>query len=176
MEFIYPRKCVPRYALGLIYAMPLACLVHLGYTDSDFQSDKDQSKSTSGYVFTLGGGAIAWRSIEQKCIADSTIEAEYVAASEAAKEVVWLRRTITIYCDNSGAEANSKEPRAHKTSKHIERKYHLIREIFKRGDVAVVKITSKDNLADPFMKRLPAKTIDGHMEKMRVRCRPGGAV
>ena len=58
----------------------------MGYTDSDFQSDRDNSKSTSGYVFTFGGGAIIWRSVKQKCVADSTMEAEYVAASEAAKE------------------------------------------------------------------------------------------
>jgi hypothetical protein len=72
--------------------------------------------------------------------------------------------------------ANSKEPRAHKASKHIERKYHLIRDIVKRGDVAVVKIASEDNLADPFTKSLPAKTFDGHVEKMGVRCRPGIAI
>nr|XP_016484271.1 PREDICTED: uncharacterized protein LOC107804848 [Nicotiana tabacum] len=61
-------------------------LVPIGYTDSDFQSDRDSRKSTSGNVFTLGGGAISWRSIKQSCVADSTMEAEYVAASEAAKE------------------------------------------------------------------------------------------
>ena len=72
----------------------------------------------------------------------STMEAEYVAACEAAKEAVWLRKflndleivpnmelPITLYCDNSGAVANSKEPRSHKRGKHIERKYHLIQEI-----------------------------------------------
>nr|XP_025883704.1 uncharacterized protein LOC112940161 [Solanum lycopersicum] len=63
-------------------------LVPIGYTDSDFQSDIDSRKSTSGNVFTLGGGAIAWRSIKQTCVADSTMEAEYVAVSEAAKEAV----------------------------------------------------------------------------------------
>ncbi|XP_052193821.1 secreted RxLR effector protein 161-like [Diospyros lotus] len=65
-------------------------LVPVGYTDSDFQADKDERKSTNGYVFTLSGGAISWRSIKQSCIADSTMEAEYVAASEASKEAVWL--------------------------------------------------------------------------------------
>ena len=78
----------------------------------------------------------------QSCIADSTMEAEYVAASEAAKKEVWLRNflldlgvvpsmqlPITLYCDNSGAVANSKEPRAHKKGKHIEHKYHLIKDI-----------------------------------------------
>ena len=60
-------------------------LIPIGYTDSDFQSDLDFRKSTSGYVFTLGGGAISWRSVKQSCIGDSTIEAEYVVACEAAK-------------------------------------------------------------------------------------------
>ena len=63
-------------------------LAPIGYTDSDFQSDADLRKSTSGYVFTLGGVAVSWRSIKQSCIADSTMEVEYVAASEAAKEAV----------------------------------------------------------------------------------------
>ena len=108
-------------------------LVPIGYTDSDFQSDMDSRKSTSGNVFTLGGGDIVWRSIKQTCVVDSTMEAEYVAASEAAKEVVWLRNILkdlavvpaiemplTMFCDNSGAVANSKEPRSHKKEKHIE--------------------------------------------------------
>ncbi|TYK29682.1 gag/pol protein [Cucumis melo var. makuwa] len=63
-------------------------LILTGYTDSDFQTDKDARKSTSGSVFTLNGGAVVWRSIKQSCIADSTMEAEYVAACEAAKEAV----------------------------------------------------------------------------------------
>ena len=96
-------------------------LIPIGYTDSDFQSDTDDRKSISGSVFTLGGGAIVWRSIKQSCVADSTMEAEYVAACEAAKEAVWLRKFFTdlevvpdmekplsLYCDNSGAVANSK--------------------------------------------------------------------
>ena len=66
-------------------------LIPLGYTDSDFQSDRDSRKSkkfTSGSIFTLSGGVIVWRSIKQYCIADSTMEAKYVAACEAAKETV----------------------------------------------------------------------------------------
>ena len=63
-------------------------LMPIGYTDSDFQSDREFKKSTSEYVFTLGGGAISWRSVKQSIIADSTMEAEYIAASEAAKEAV----------------------------------------------------------------------------------------
>ena len=116
----------------------------LGYADSDFQGDRDSQKSTSGSVFTLGGGAIVWRSIKQSSIADSTMEAEYIAALEATKEAVWLKnflsdlevvpnmdKAITLYRDNSGAVANSKEPRIHKRSKPKERKYHLIHDIVK---------------------------------------------
>ena len=121
-------------------------LIFMGYTDSDFQTDKDSRKSTSGSVFTLNGGAVVWRSIKQGCIADSTMEAEYVAACEAAKKAVWFRKflhdlevfpnmnwPITLYCDNSGAVANSKEPHSHKQGKHIKRKYHLIRELCNEG-------------------------------------------
>ena len=65
-------------------------LILVGYTNSDFFSDKDFRKSTSGYVFTLGSGAISWMSVKQSCITDSITKAEYVATSEAAKEAIWL--------------------------------------------------------------------------------------
>ncbi|KAH9679182.1 Integrase catalytic domain-containing protein [Citrus sinensis] len=123
--------------------------------DICFAVGMDSRKSTSGYVFTLGSGAISWRSVKQSCIADSTTEAEYVAASEAAKEVVWLRKflqdlevvpaitaPLKLFCNNSGAVAQSKEPRNHKKQKHIEMKYHLIRDIVQRGDVEVTQIAS----------------------------------
>ena len=110
-------------------------LIPIGYTDSDFMLDKDLRNSTSGHVFTLGGGAVSWRSIKQKCIADSTTEAEYVATCEAAKEAVWLKKflmelgvvlaslsPITLYYDNSGVVAQSKEPRNHGKGKHVKRK------------------------------------------------------
>ena len=85
--------------------------------------------------------------VKQSSIVESTMEVEYIATSEAAKEAVWLKNflldlgvvpsaqsAITLYCDNSGAIANAKEPRSHKRGKHIERKYHLIREIVSRGN------------------------------------------
>ncbi|KAL0559431.1 hypothetical protein IC582_004041 [Cucumis melo] len=118
-------------------------LILTGYIDSDFQSDKDAKKSISGSVFTLNGGAVVWRSIKQSCIANSTMEAEYVATCEATKEAIWLKKfltyleifpnmhlSITLYCDNSGIVVNSREPRSHKRGKHIERKYHLIEKSY----------------------------------------------
>ena len=114
-------------------------LIPIDYIYLDFQSNLDFRKFTSGCVFTLGGGDISWRSVKQSCIANSTMEAKYVAASEAAKEAVWLKKflsdlgvmrmekvPITLFCNNSGAVAQSKDPRNHKKGKHIERKYHII--------------------------------------------------
>ena len=104
-------------------------------------------------MFTVNDGVVVWHSIKQGCIADSTMEAEYVAACEAVKEAIWLRKflhdlqvvpninlPITLYCDNKGAVANSKEPHSHRRGKHIRRKYHLIQEIVQRGDVIITKI------------------------------------
>ncbi|KAH9802185.1 Integrase catalytic domain-containing protein [Citrus sinensis] len=102
-------------------------LIPVGYTDSDFKSDRDSRKSTSGYVFALGSGAISWMSVKQSCITDSITKAEYVATSEAAKEAIWLCKflrnlevvlvvtaPLKLFCDNGGAVAQSKEPRNHK--------------------------------------------------------------
>ncbi|KAL4011215.1 hypothetical protein IC575_028264 [Cucumis melo] len=158
-------------------------LILARYTDSDFQTDKDAKNSTSGSVFTLNGGAVVWRSVKQTCIADSTMEVEYVAACKAAKKAVWLRKfltdleivpnmhlPITLYCNNNGAVVNSRELRSHKQEKHIERKYHLIKEIVHRGDVVVTQISSEQNIVDPFTKGLMDKVFEGHLQNLGLRC------
>ncbi|XP_073139007.1 uncharacterized protein [Henckelia pumila] len=139
-----------------------------GYTDSSFQTDVDDSKSTFGFVFILNGGAVSWKSSKQDTVADSTTEAEYIAASDASKEAVWLRNfvqelgiipyavdPVPVYCDNTGAVAKAKEPRSHHRSKHILRKFHIIWEIVGRGDIIIERVASADNLADPLTKPLP---------------------
>jgi len=65
-----------------------------GYTDASFQTDRDDSKSQSGFVFTLNGAAVSWKSSKQSVTADSTTESEYIAASEAAKEAIWMRQFL----------------------------------------------------------------------------------
>ena len=89
-------------------------LIVNGYSDASFQSDRDDSKSQSGYVFTLNSGAVSWKSSKQETIIDSTTESEYIATSEAAKEAGWIKKFITelgvvpsiihpilLYCDNN---------------------------------------------------------------------------
>ena len=69
-------------------------LIPVGYTNLDFMLDLDSKKSTSGYMFTLGGATVNWRSIKQQCIGNSTTEIEYVAATEVAKEAVWFKKCL----------------------------------------------------------------------------------
>jgi hypothetical protein len=90
----------------------------MGYTNASFQTDKDDSKSQSGFVFTLNGGAVSWKSSKQDTVADSTTKVEYTAALEAAKEGVWMRKFVielgvfpnassplNLYYDNNGNSA-----------------------------------------------------------------------
>ena len=76
---------------------------------------------------------------------------------------------MTLYCDNSGAVVNSKEPRSHKRSKRTERKYHVIRDIVQHGVVTILKIPSARNSIDPFTKTLPTKSFERHLEELGLR-------
>ena len=153
-----------------------------GFTDASFQTDRDDFRSQSGFVFCLNGGAVTWKSSKQSTVADSTTEAEYIAASEAAKEACWLKKFVTelgvvpsidgpveLLCDNTGAIAKAREPRAHHKSKHVLRRYHLIREMFDRGDVIVSKVDTEDNAADPFTKPLPQTKHEFHTSAIGLR-------
>ena len=104
----------------------------MGYTDFNFQSDCDDSRSMSGYVFTLNGGAICWKSFKQHIVTDSVCKTEYNAASNAAKKVVWLQKFIIemgvtpsinspvlLYCDSSSVIAQTKERKSHYRTKHV---------------------------------------------------------
>ena len=157
-------------------------LVVKGYTEASFQTDKDDSRSQSGFVFCLNGGAVSWKSSKQETVADSTTEAEYIAASEARKEVVWIRNFVSelgvvpnasslvdLYYDNSGAIVQAKEPRSHQKSKHILRRFHLIHEFIARGDVKICKVHTDSNVANPLTKPLPQPKHEAHTRSMDIR-------
>ena len=110
-----------------------------GYANASFQTDRDDCRSQTGFVYVMNGGAVSWTSSKQDTVADSTTEAEYIAACEAAKEGVWIRKfledlgvfpgcskPLDLYCDNSGAIAHAKEPRQHHNTRHIDQKCDLI--------------------------------------------------
>ncbi|GKE22936.1 retrovirus-related pol polyprotein from transposon TNT 1-94 [Tanacetum coccineum] len=110
----------------------------VGFTDSDMAGNKDNMKSTFGYLMTFTGGAVSWQSRLQKCVALSTTEAEYMAATKACKELLWLKRFLqelgfkqqryAVLCDNQSAIHLAKNSMFHKRTKHIDIRYHWIRD------------------------------------------------
>ena len=107
------------------------------YVDADWAGDLDGRKSTSGYLFMFAGRAVSWQSRLQKCVALSTTEAEYIAANEAGKEMLWLKWFLqelglkqdgyVVNCDSQSAIDLSKNSMYHSCSKHIKVRYHWLR-------------------------------------------------
>ena len=137
----------------------------MGYSDADWAGDVQDRRSTSGNVFLLGGGAITWSSRKQSSVALSTVEAEYMALSVATQEAIWLRHlqeelgvTNTgpnlIYEDNQGAISMAKNPVFHKRTKHVQIRYHFMREAVEQGTITLEYCRTDEMLADSFTKAL----------------------
>nr|GEX19604.1 hypothetical protein [Tanacetum cinerariifolium] len=137
------------------------------YTDAGYLTDADDLKSQTGYVFVLNGGAVDWKSAKQSIFATSSAEAEYIAAFNASKEAVWVRKfifklgvvlvieePISMYFDNTGAIAISNELGITKGARHFRAKVHYLREVIEYSDIKLEKVHTYDNLADPFTKAL----------------------
>ena len=137
----------------------------IGYSDSYFDGDKETGVSTFGYTMSLGSAAISWRSRKQSVPVDSTTEAEYVAAAEATKEIVWLRKILEdlqekqenstpLLIDNTSTIKLAKNPRFHDRTKHINTKYHLIRHHVEAKIVHLRHCSTNDQVVDMFTKAL----------------------
>lgn len=136
------------------------------YSDADYAGDIVHRKSTSGSCFLLGKSIISWSSEMQRCTAQSTAESEYIAASEAARELVWLRRLFrcfddqllsvspTLHLNNQSAIRLVKNEEFHKRTKHVDTRYHYIRETFKQNRFVIVSVGIEWQLADIFTKAL----------------------
>ncbi|XP_050875004.1 secreted RxLR effector protein 161-like [Lathyrus oleraceus] len=137
----------------------------LGYTDDDYAGDVDDRKSTSGYVFFLAGGAISWASKKQPVVTLSTTEAEFVAASQCATQCVWLKRILEvmgwtssvkegtkIWCDNSSTIKLSKNPVLHGRSKHIDVRFHFLRDLVRDGIIELEHCGTHEQVADVMTK------------------------
>eukprot|EP00253_Pinus_taeda_P016228 PITA_16228 len=155
---------------GILYTAS-ECSDLIGYTDSDWPGSVDDRKSTSGYVFHMGSGAISWASKKQSIVALSTTEAEYVAATAAACQAVWMRRMLRslwqektkgtmIFCDKSSAIALSKNFVFHKRMKHIDIKIHYIREFVNNGEIILKHCKTQEQVVDILTKPLGQKKID----------------
>ncbi|KAJ4865181.1 reverse transcriptase (RNA-dependent DNA polymerase) domain-containing protein [Trichoderma breve] len=163
---------------GLFY--PRGTNVNIvGYSDADFAGCQDTRRSTSGYIFLLGGCPVSWTSQRQKSMATATMDAEYMAASDACKEAVWMRQFVNdlrvlpfidhipLYIDNNAALKLTKNPVLHKKAKHIDVRFHYIRErVMKKGDVKTRRVNTHENVADILTKALPRLKHEGFMEKL----------
>ncbi|KAL0366533.1 UNVERIFIED_CONTAM: Retrovirus-related Pol polyprotein from transposon TNT 1-94 [Sesamum radiatum] len=138
-----------------------------GYSDANWISDSKDTKSTSGYVFTIGGGAVSWKSSKQTCIARSTMESEFIALDKAGEEAEWLRNfledipcwtkpvpAIMIHCDSQSAIGRAQSGMYNGKSRHIRRRHNTIRQLISSGIISIDYIKSKENLADPLTKGL----------------------
>ena len=136
-----------------------------GYSDSDHAGDIDDRRSTMGVLFFLGGSPVSWQSQKQRVVAISSCEAEYMAATTAACQGIWLARLVgemlntnvkqpRLLVDNKSAISLAKNPVFHDRSKHIELRYHFIRECVEEGRIYIDYICTNDQLADTFTKPL----------------------
>jgi len=136
-----------------------------GFTDSDWAGSTDDRKSTSGFVFNLGSGAVSWSSKKQEVVALSTSEAEYIAATSTACQAVWLRRLLAdfnqeqigateIFCDNRSTVAMTKNPAFHGRTKHIDIRYHFIRKLVSTEEIVLKNCDTSEQLANIFTKAL----------------------
>jgi len=137
----------------------------VSYTDSDLAGDVDTSKSTSGSLFFLGSCLVSWHSIKQKVVALSSYEVEYIAASTAATQALWLSRllaelldrnveVVELKMDNKSALALAKNPVFHEKSKHTTIKYHFLRSCLEDGTIKAEHVSTTDQLADILTKSL----------------------
>ncbi|XP_061886352.1 uncharacterized protein LOC133636375 [Entelurus aequoreus] len=142
----------------------------IGFSDADWAGDQDDRRSTTGNVFLLSGGAVSWLSKKQATVALSTAEAEYIALSQAAQEGIWLKRLLSdlgvktmstvILEDNQGAIAIAKNPVNHSRTKHIDFRYHYIRECVQNGQIELQYCPTNDMKADIFTKPLPRQKFE----------------
>jgi len=149
-----------------------------GWVDSDFASDVDTRKSVTGYLMSLNGGPIAWKAARQGGVTLSSSEAEFVAASQAGKEVLYLRALLKgfacpqmkpteIWEDNASCIMMSENPTNRERSSHVDVRIHFLRDMVRDGAVKLVKCAGTQNVADALTKSLPKPAFHKHREFMQ---------
>jgi hypothetical protein len=140
------------------------------YTDSDWAGDIDSRKSTSGYVVMMGGAAVSWKSKRQDSVALSSTEAEYMASTQACKEVIWGKDflselsfeqgTVQMYTDNQSSIKVMRNPVGHSRMKHIELQAYFVRDLIERGDVNFSYCSTDVQVADSLTKAVPKEKVE----------------
>jgi hypothetical protein len=167
-QYMLAAKCVLRYLKGTLrlsiqYGHPAT--PPIGFSDADWAGDIDTRRSTTGYVIMPNNGAVAWRSQRQPTVALSTMEAKYMALTEATKELLWMWRFLVelgygndnptdLFMDNQSALALSKNPVSHARAKHIDARHHFVRDAIQDNVVWVQHMPREDMTADSLTKAL----------------------
>ena len=148
----------------------------LAYSDSDYAGCSDTRKSTSGYIMQFGESTISWRSKKQGIVTLSTCEAEYVALSVCARELLWLQKALDelltefipmlTYCDNRGTIDNASNQKINEKSKHIDMIYHFMQEKIEDGTITLLHVPSVNNLADICTKGLAKPLFETHCDSL----------
>jgi hypothetical protein len=146
------------------------------FTDSDWATDVDDRKSTSGYVGFIGRSPVSWKSSKQKSVSTSTMEAEYVALSLGVQEAIYMKKiyeelgidstTPMIYSDNQAAICHVKSDTNKPRTKHISVKYHFVKEKFEKNEIGITFVPSENNVADLFTKPLVGQKFHQHTKKL----------
>jgi hypothetical protein len=151
------------------------------YSDAD-GATQEHRHAISGYTFLIDGGAVSWSSRKQELITLSTAEAEYVAATHAAKEALWLRRLLfelfpsleaptTLFCDNQATLRLIEDDNYRAQTKHIDKRYHFIRELAQKGALQLMYCPTDDMAADILTKALPKWKATFHASTLGLRSR-----
>lgn len=161
---------------GIVYKAQVDKNSFMCYSDADHAGDKSSGRSTTGVVCIYSGGAVSWLSQRQVSVAISTTEAEIVAASEAAREVIWLKRLLNdivrlddvpeICIDNEAAIRLAQNPECHRRTKHIQTRHFFVREMVTNGELGVKSVTTELQVADAFTKPLHGPRLQQLMSKM----------
>jgi len=157
----------------------------LGFSDADYAMDKDDRKSQTGYVFMINNGPVSWTSHKQNSVALSTMEAEYMSLSDASREAIVRTRLYSdleistassplLYSDSTSALSLTDESAPYQRSKHIDTRYHFIRDILEKGEIQVDYVPSEQNPADVFTKALNADSHHQCVQGMGLRPVYGG--
>jgi hypothetical protein len=148
------------------------------YSDADYDGCKIDRKSTSGTCQFLGRSLVSWASKKQNSLALSTVEAEYIAAGHCCAQLLWMRQTLRDYgyklskvpliCDNESAIRMADNPIEHSRTKHIDIRYHFLRDYQQKGDIEIAYVSTHNQLVDIFTKPLDEKTFSKLRNELNV--------
>eukprot|EP00253_Pinus_taeda_P010021 PITA_10021 len=154
-----------------------------GFTDADWVGSPSDKKSTSGGIFNLGSTAVSWYNRKQRSVALSSAEAEYIAASQAACEAIWMQKILVglfgqrmdptvIYCDNQSCIKLSENPIFHDRSKHIDIRYHHLRDCMVKRMMLLLYVSTEEHDADILTKALSKCKFEFHKDRIKVTDNP----